>query len=270
MTVATKIGFIGAGNMATALIRGIVAARDGDGSQLAATDVDVAKTQLLRDELNIQVCEDASALCQWADVVILAVKPQVIERVLDSCHDHLGPKHLVISVAGGIRTKAIATALETGVRILRAMPNTPALVGAGATALSAGPLASKEDMATAHGIFASVGRVVTVAESAMDAVTGLSGSGPAYVFMAIEAMADGGVRAGLARDVALELAAQTVFGAAKLVLETGEHPAKLKDMVTSPGGTTIAGVSALEREGLRHALMSAVEAAAARSKELGG
>jgi len=175
----------------------------------------------------------------------------------------------VISVAAGATIARIATPLAAGVRIIRAMPNTPAMVLRGATALAGGPHATEDDMASAEAIFCAVGRCVRVPESAMDAVTGLSGSGPAYVMLFLEALADGGVRAGLPRDVALQLAAQTLLGSAALQLETGLHPGVLKDQVTSPGGTTIAGVAALEAGGLRAAVIDAVHAATARAAALG-
>jgi len=181
----------------------------------------------------------------------------------------LTPDKLVISIVAGVPAARISEGLGGHARVVRAMPNTPAIVGEAATALASGRAATQEDLTVADELFRSVGLVVHVAEGLMDAVTGLSGSGPAFVFIAIEALSDAGVRAGLPRDIATKLATQTIVGAGKLALETGEHPARLKDMVTSPGGTTIAGVAALEREGYRNALMCAVEAATARSRELG-
>ena len=200
---------------------------------------------------------------------MLSVKPQTMEDLLDEIAPAIDHRKLVISIAAGISIHTIARKLGAGVRIVRTMPNTPALVGAGATALARGAHATDADLGEAKRLFEAVGIAHVVDEHLLDAVTGLSGSGPAFVFLAIEALADGGVKVGLARPVAMALAAQTVMGAAKLVLETGEHPGRLKDQVTSPGGTAIAGVHALEDGGLRAALISAVEAATRRSRELG-
>ena len=204
-----------------------------------------------------------------ADIVILSVKPQVIERVLVEITSVVDDRKLVISIAAGIVISRIEKALKDGAHVVRVMPNTPALVLAGAAAIAGGKNATSNDLALAQSIFNSVGRAVIVEEKLMDAVTGLSGSGPAYVFMIIDALSDAGVKAGLPRQLALELAAQTVYGAAKMVLETKEHPGKLRDMVTSPGGTTIEGLHALEKGKLRATLINAVEAATARSRELG-
>lgn len=204
-----------------------------------------------------------------AGIIILSVKPQVIEKVLAEIAPVVDDKKLIISIAAGVSLAKIENALKKGSRVVRVMPNTPALVLAGVAALTRGNSATNEDVSFAKVIFDSVGRSVVVDEKLMDAVTGLSGSGPAYVFMIIDALSDAGVKVGLPRQLALELAAQTVYGSAKMVLETKEHPAKLRDMVTSPGGTTIEGLHALEKGKLRATLMNAVEAATARSKELG-
>jgi len=201
--------------------------------------------------------------------VVLAVKPQVLPAVLAEIAPDIGEDTLVLSIAAGFATARIESALAGHKRIVRAMPNTPALVGAGATAISAAADVSEADIETTLTLLRGTGLVVRVDEKLMDGVTGLSGSGPAYGFVAIEALSDAGVREGLSREVATRLAAQTLLGAAKMVLETGEHPGRLKDMVTSPGGTTIAGVAALEKHGLRAALLAAVEAASRRSRELG-
>ena len=206
---------------------------------------------------------------EQADIVVLSVKPQTMEHLLDEIAPAVDHRKLVISIAAGISIAAIARKLGAGVRIVRTMPNTPALVGAGATALARGAHATDADLEQARALFQAVGTTVVVEEQHLDAVTGLSGSGPAFLFLVIEALADGGVKVGLARPVAMALAAQTVLGSAKLVLETGEHPGRLKDQVTSPGGTAIAGVHALEQGGLRAALIDAVEAATRRSHELG-
>src|SRR5690606_30816201 len=208
-------------------------------------------------------------LVAWADCVVLAVKPQVVNAALSGCAAYFGTTKLLISLCAGTTTAAIEQLLGTTARVVRAMPNTPALVGEGATAVAPGSSATDADMTYAQHLFASAGTCVRVPEAYMDAVTGLSGSGPAFVMLVIEAMADGGVRAGLPRNIALQLATQTVLGAAKLVRETGEHPGVLKDRVTSPAGTTIEGVSVLERGGLRGVVADAVVAAARRATELG-
>jgi pyrroline-5-carboxylate reductase len=201
--------------------------------------------------------------------VVLSVKPQAMNKLLQEIKPALDQSKLVISIAAGVPIAAIERQVGHGVRIIRTMPNTPALVGAGATALSPGEHATEADLAQARALFEAVGMAVVVDEPLLDAVTGLSGSGPAYIFLIIEALSDGGVKAGLARDQAQELAAQTVLGSAKLLIETGEHPGRLKDQVTSPGGTAIAGLHTLEAGGLRTTLMDAVEAATQRSRELG-
>jgi pyrroline-5-carboxylate reductase len=209
------------------------------------------------------------AAVKEAAIIVLSVKPQVMEKVLAEIGPSLDASKLVISIAAGIPIAALERQVGHGVRVIRTMPNTPALVGAGATALSPGEHATEADLAQAKALFDAIGMTVVVDEPLLDAVTGLSGSGPAYIFLIIEALADGGVKAGLARDQAQELAAQTVLGSAKLLIETGEHPGRLKDQVTSPGGTAIAGLHTLEAGGLRTTLMDAVEAATFRSRELG-
>lgn len=263
-----RVGFIGAGNMATALLRGLVRSRKLQPDQIKVTDVDAAKRDRCAKLEQVGVARDNHELARWASVLIVAVKPQSVPAALAECAPAMGEPKLVISVAAGVRALTLAAALPTA-RIVRAMPNTPALVGAGATAISAGPNATPEDMSLARALFDAVGRSVSVDESSMDAVTGLSGSGPAYVMVVIEALADGGVRAGLTRETALLLAAQTVLGAAELLLDSGEHPAQLRERVTSPGGTTSAGLAALERGRLRYTLARAVEQATQRARELG-
>ena len=204
-----------------------------------------------------------------ANVVVLAVKPQVLPEVLAEIAPAASPDRLFISVAAGITCETIESALGGTATVVRAMPNTPALVQAGATVLAPGQHAGQADLDLARCIFEAVGIVEVLTESQMNAVTGLSGSGPAYVFVILESLADAGVKVGLPRPIALKLAAQTVMGAAKLLLDTNGHPGQLKDMVTSPGGTTIAGLHALEQGGLRTTLISAVEAATQRALELG-
>lgn len=270
MAIDKKIAFLGGGNMAEALIKGILAAKTARFDQITVTDVSEARLVHFRNAHGIGFKKSNREAAAAADIIVLSVKPQVIDAVLAEIAAGTGGNKLVISIAAGITIERIEKALAPGTRVVRVMPNTPALVLAGATGLSRGANATDADMAVSRGIFGSVGRTVVVDEKLMDAVTGLSGSGPAYVFTMIEAMADGGVKQGIPRALALELAAQTVFGAAKMVLETKEHPAKLRDMVTSPGGTTIAGLHEIEKGRLRATLISAVEAATRRGKELGG
>src|SRR5512133_23525 len=264
-----KIAILGSGNMGEALVKGLLRAGKTPPESLVCTDPRAERREELQKRYGVQVSADNRAAAAQADLVVLAVKPQVIDALLDEIAPAIDARKLVISIAAGVPIAAIARKLGAGVRIVRAMPNTPALVGAGAAALARGPHATEPDLEQALALFEAVGVAVVVEEHHLDAVTGLSGSGPAFVFIAIEALADGGVKVGLARPIAMALAAQAVMGSAKLVLETGEHPGRLKDQVTSPGGTSIAGVHALEQHGFRAALIAAVEAATRRSKELG-
>jgi pyrroline-5-carboxylate reductase len=263
------IGVIGAGNMAEALIRGLVR-----GGHVAAKNVVASAPRAeRRDELaaayGIRVIADNRAVARESNLCLLATKPQILDKVLREVGDQWRPGTLVISVAAGVDTETIEAAVDPGVRVVRAMPNTPALVGAGATAIAAGKRASEADLATARAIFDAVGITVVLDEHHLDAVTGLSGSGPAYIFLILEALADAGVKVGLSRRNAQRLAAQTVMGSAKMLLETDEHVGHLKDMVTSPGGTAIAGLHTLEEGGLRTTLINAVETATKRARELG-
>lgn len=264
-----KIGFVGGGAMATALINGLLHGKSVQADQIRASDVKATRLEELADKYGIETTSDNAALVAWSDVVVIAVKPQIVDRVLPIVRSHLKPEAVVVSVAAGVPIAVFEDALPSGARVIRTMPNTAAIALAGATALAAGSAATEADMSIALALFEAVGRCAVLDENLLDAVTGLSGSGPAYVMVIIEALADGGVKVGLGRDTALMLAAQTVYGAAKLQLETGEHPGRLKDMVTSPGGTAIAGLHTLESGGLRRTLIDAVEAAAKRSAELG-
>ena len=263
-----KIGFVGAGVMAEAIARGLLKAGVSP-EQINASDPDDRRRDLFGGQLGVKTTTDNAALVGFADIVILAVKPYVVARAVEEAHAALKPKQLFISIAAGVRTGSIESKLGDGTPVVRVMPNTPCLIGEGVSAIAPGRHAGAADLDVARSIFEAVGVVVEVTEDKMDAVTGLSGSGPAYVYMFIEALADGGLRAGLPKGTALLLAAQTVAGAARMVLETGEHPAVLRDRVMTPGGTTIAGVAMLEREGLRSAAMEAVKAATDRSAELG-
>jgi pyrroline-5-carboxylate reductase len=265
----TTLGFIGGGNMAAALIKGLLFSHVAEPRDIVVSDVKDERLRVLSEQHGVRTTKDNHELVRAADVVVLAVKPQVIDKVLDAIRPDLRPEQLVVSVAAGVSIAVMEVRLPEGTRVVRTMPNTPATALAGATAIARGTHATEEDLATVEKLFAAVGRVVTLDESLLDAVTGLSGSGPAYVMLMIEALADGGVKVGLHRDTALLLAAQTVYGSAKLLLETGEHPGRLKDMVTSPGGTAIAGLHTLESGGLRRTLIDAVEAATSRAAVLG-
>lgn len=269
MPMRKTLGFVGGGNMAAALVKGLLHAKVVPPDDIIVSDVKLERLEMLRDKHRVRTTTDNHELVRGADVVVLSVKPQVIDKVLGAIGKDIKPSQLVVSVAAGVPVSAMEARLPEGTRVVRAMPNTPATVDAGATAIAPGTFATEDDLEVARALFAAVGRVVTLDESLLDAVTGLSGSGPAYVMLMIEALADGGVKVGLHRDTALLLAAQTVYGSAKLLLETGEHPGRLKDMVTSPGGTAIAGLHTLESGGLRRTLIDAVEAATTRAATLG-
>jgi pyrroline-5-carboxylate reductase len=267
--VTIAVGFLGAGQMATALARGWQAQGLLDPARSLATDRLAAARTQFQNSTKLRCVETLPELLPSVDVVLLAVKPQSLPELYAELRSHLEDRHLVVSIAAGVTLAQLAAGLGDEVRLVRVMPNTPALVGAGAAGLTAGPAATSADADLVERMFAAVGVARRVSEPLLDAVTGLSGSGPAYAFVLIEALADGGVRAGLPRDTALALAAQTLLGSARMVLETGQHPAALKDAVASPGGTTIAGLHALEQAGFRAAAMDAVLAAARRAQELG-
>jgi pyrroline-5-carboxylate reductase len=269
MSVEHTIAFVGAGNMAGALIRGLVGTGTVPADRIIASDPDQGRLGSLEEELEIRVTNDNVEAVQEATVVVLATKPQVFEQVLPGLAAAVNADTLLISIAAGISTRIIERAFSSGSRVVRTMPNTPALVGAGATAIAAGAHATNEDLELAETLFRSVGIAVRVPEEQIDAVTGLSGSGPAYVFAMIEALRDAGVREGLPEQTALQLASQTVFGAARLLLDGNEAPEVLRDRVTSPGGTTRAGLDALADAGFADAIIGAVRAATRRSVELG-
>jgi len=265
---APKLCFIGAGNMGGALMSGLVRSKAARPSQITAVDVDRRLLKSLKSSLGIKTSTDIQKPVLQADLVVLAVKPQVMDEVLESIGD-IGNK-AVLSIAAGVTIDRIREGLGGKAKVIRSMPNTPALVGAGIAALCAGPKVTVAELKLARNVLDAVGRTVIVKnESLLDAVTGLSGSGPADIFMVIEALADGGALMGLDRATALELAAQTVLGAAKMVIETGSHPGILKDMVTSPGGATAHAIEILEAVGVRGAFIAAVRAATERSEELG-
>ncbi|MCA9623267.1 MAG: pyrroline-5-carboxylate reductase [Myxococcales bacterium] len=263
-----RIAFVGGGNMAEALLAGLLEAGVAP-ERICASDPSASRRDHLAARHGVAVSASNAAAVAGATLVVLAVKPSVVVPACREIAAAVASEALVLSIAAGVPTATIEAELPEGARVVRAMPNTPALVQAGATAVAPGHAAGDADLALAEAVFGAVGLTVRVPESGLDAVTGLSGSGPAYVMLMIEALADGGVKAGLPRDVAQALATQTVLGSAELQRQTGEHPAVLKDRVTSPGGTTIAGLAVLEAAGLRGALLEAVVAAAERSRELG-
>lgn len=269
MTLSTTIAFLGAGNMAGALIRGLLRAGTCAPERVIATDVRSDRLEELARQYGIKTTEDNAAAAREAEVIVLATKPQVLAKLVDEIAPSVDATKLVVSIAAGVTAKSIEKRLCDKARVVRVMPNTPALVDAGATGIARGTHASAGDVALVQRLFDSVGITAVLDESLLDAVTGLSGSGPAYIFLIIEALSDAGVKVGLSRDTAQKLAAQTVLGSAKLLLETGEHPGRLKDMVTSPGGTAIAGLHTLEEGGLRTTLINAVETATKRARELG-
>ena len=266
---AIQLGFIGAGQMATALALGFVKAELLGGNQIHAFDPHATALQAFAEKITgANVCESAQEVVEQANVVILAVKPQMMAQAIEPFKKAIG-NQLFVSIAAGIPLSSLCKALGTN-RVIRVMPNTPALVREGAAGFSPAEGATSADCLLVGTLLSAVGIACRVEEKLLDAVTGLSGSGPAFVYMMIEALADGGVKAGLPRDIALRLAAQTVRGAATMVSETGEHPAVLKDRVASPAGTTIAGIAELEEHGMRGAVIAAVTTAADRARQLGG
>jgi len=263
------IGFLGAGKMANALAKEFLRAELVSAKRLVASDpIPAARTAFGR-ETGAATTASNLEVVQAAKVLVLAVKPDQFSAVLGEIRPAFNRDHLLMSIAAGVTLAKLEAGLGSGARAVRVMPNMPALVGASASAFALGTNASAADGVLAQKLLSAVGIAFQVKESLLDAVTGLSGSGPAYVYVAIEALSDGGVAAGLPRDVAIKLAAQTVFGSAKMVLETGLHPGALKDMVASPGGTTIEGLHELERGHLRATLISAVRAAADRARRIG-
>jgi pyrroline-5-carboxylate reductase len=264
-----KIGFLGAGKMATALARGFIRAELAGPKDLMASDPLEAARNHFAEIIGAKTTVSNADVARFASVLILAVKPDQAAGVLAGLRGQFTLEHLLLSIAAGATLAKLEGALPAGSRVIRAMPNTPALVGESASAFAPGKSATAADGELARTLLSAVGIAFQVKEPLLDAVTGLSGSGPAYVYQFIEALSDGGVAAGLPRDMATQLAAQTVLGAAKMVLETGQHPGALKDQVTSPGGTTIEGLHELEKGKLRGAVMSAVRAATEKSKKLG-
>lgn len=269
MPIEKRIAFIGAGSMTEALVAGLLKAKIAQPQHMFATDIVPGRRDHMHARYGIHVTGHNQQAAAWAEILILSVEPQDLDELLGTLTSSLTNDCLIISVAAGYPIARIAGHLNTGRAIVRAMPNTPSSILAGVTALAVGHGVSDFYRAIARTIFEAVGVVVEVNEAWMDAVTGLSGSGPAYIYIMIEALADGAVSMGLPRQIAELLAAQTVFGSARMLLETGEHPGRLKDRVASPGGTTMAGLEQLEERRFRAALIAAVEAATVRSQELG-
>ncbi|MBC1424189.1 pyrroline-5-carboxylate reductase [Listeria seeligeri] len=264
-----KIGFIGAGNMGTAMIRGLAKTDYINRKDLFVCGRKIEKLQPLETEFQgIQLTTSIEELAEQADIIILSVKPYTIPEVLTSIKNKLSKDKIIISVAAGVTIQDLENLTTKETKIVRVMPNTPALVGEAMSSITPNGSVTAEETEIITTIFASFGKAEVVPENLMDAVVGVSGSSPAYVYMFIEALADGAVLNGLPRDKAYKFAAQAVLGAAKMVLETGEHPGKLKDMVTSPGGTTIEAVKSLEDSGFRSAVINAVQAAAVKNSNM--
>jgi pyrroline-5-carboxylate reductase len=265
-----KIGFIGSGNMGEALISGLVLSKATDPANIICSDIAEDLLNDIQTKYKVSTTTDNIEVATKSDIVIFATKPQILGAVLKETATALDQSKLIISIAAGVPLAAIAAGLQKELRLIRVMPNICAFVKESATAIAAGEFVQKDDVELARAIFDSVGETVFIQENVlMDAFTGLSGSGPAYIFTIIDAMADGGVKMGLSRKDSLFLSTQTVLGAAKLLLESQEHPGQLKDRVASPGGTAIAGIHTLEQGGLRTTMINAVESATKRSKELG-
>jgi pyrroline-5-carboxylate reductase len=270
MLTHKKIGMIGSGNMGTALIDGLIRSGAAQAENIICSDASERQLAGMGEKYKVTTTTDNIAVVKAADIIIYAIKPQIMAGVLKETADYLDMNKLVISIAAGVPLEAIESLLKKDLRLIRVMPNVAVAVREGATAIAAGAHASGDDVKLAQAIFDSVGKSIFLKENyLMDAITGLSGSGPAYIFMIVDALADAGVKVGLSRKDALFLASQTILGSAKLLLETNAHPGQLKDSVTSPGGTAIAGLHTLEKGGLRTTLINAVEAATQRSKELG-
>ena len=264
-----KIGVIGTGNMGEALISGLLHSRSSTPENIICSDIRKDKLKIVKESYGVLTSGNNLNVVSASEIVVYAVKPQIMASVLRETAASLDMSKLIISIAAGVPLAAIESCLNKDLRLVRVMPNIAASVKEGAAAIAPGKHALKDDLKVAKAIFDSVGKSVIIEEELMDAITGLSGSGPAYLFLIVDALADAGVKMGLSREDALLLSTQTVLGAAKLLMETNEHPGKLKDRVTSPGGTAIAGLHTLEQGGLRTTLINAVEAATKRSKELG-
>ena len=264
-----QVGFVGAGNMGEALIKGLLHSHLCRPEQITCSDVRPERLKTMKEVYGVKTTSSNSEVVKHSDIVILAVKPQILKQVVMDIARYLEPSKLIISIAAGVAMESIEMCAKKELKLIRVMPNICVSVGEGISAIAAGKHATKEDRLVAKAIFDSAGKSLFIEEYLLDAVTGLSGSGPAYIFLIVDALADAGVKVGLARSDALLLASQTVLGSAKMLIETGEHPGRLKDSVTSPGGTAIAGLHTLEEGGLRTTLINAVEVATQRSRVLG-
>ncbi len=263
-----ELGIIGTGKIGSALLRRLISTNTIDKNSIIAFDIDENKRKKLSEECKIEYAENNKELVKASKYIIIAVIPQVIDTVLKEIEPIITNDQIIISIAAGVSFKHINKVISPAIGLIRIMTNTPALVGAAATAIAHNENVKENQLDFVKGIFSAVGMVVELEERHLDAVTGLSGSGPAYIFIIIEALADGGVKMGLPRAIALKLAAQTLLGSAKLLLETNIHPAALKDMVATPGGTTITAIHELESAKIRATLIGAVEAATLKSKSL--
>ena len=268
MLKGKKVAIIGGGKMGSIIARGLIAQKIIPAKDIIVTDIDKARLKFLRSSLKLRVSHDNKSAVKGADIIILAVKPQNMAETLKEISSTVNTSNVVISIAAGITTKFIEKSLIKGVRVVRVMPNTPALVGEGAAAVAAGRYAKTNDVKLTRAIFNAVGISVEVKEKLIDAVTGLSGSGPAYFFLIIEALIEAGFKNGLSRDLSKKLAAQTMLGAARLCLESDKEPSQLREMVTSPNGTTFAGLKVMEEKNIRKIMVATVDAATRRSKEL--
>ena len=264
-----QIGFVGVGNMGEALIHGLLHGHLCRPDQILCSDTRPERLKAIREKYEVKGTSHNTEVVKQSDLIILAVKPQIMKNVVEEIAKYLNLSKLIISIAAGVPLEAIESCAKKELKLIRVMPNICVSVREGVSAIAGGRHALKEDLMMAKTIFDSVGKSLFIEEYLLDAVTGLSGSGPAYIFLIIDALADAGVKVGLSRDDALIMASQTVLGAARMLIETGEHPGKLKDLVTSPGGTAIAGLHTLEAGGLRTTLINAVEVATERSKALG-
>lgn len=264
-----QIGFLGAGNMGEALIHGLLHGHLCRPEQILCSDAKPERLKVIRDQYGVKGTSHNPEVVKQSDIIVLAVKPQIMKPVIEEVTKYLDLSKLIVSIAAGVPLDAIESCAKKELKLIRVMPNICVSVREGVSAIAGGRHATKEDLSMAKTIFDSVGKSIIIEEYLLDAVTGLSGSGPAYIFLIIDALADAGVKVGLSRDDSLILASQTVLGAAKMLIETGEHPGKLKDMVTSPGGTAIAGLHTLEQGGVRTTLINAVEVATGRAKVLG-
>jgi len=269
MLRSKTVGFVGAGNMGEALIHGLLYGHLCRPEQIICSDVRPERLKFIRDTHGVKGTSHNTEVVKQSEIIVLSVKPQTMKHIIEEVSKYLDFSKLIISIAAGVSLAAIESHAGKELKLVRVMPNICVSVREGASAIAGGRHATKEDLAVAKTIFDSVGKSVLIEEDLLDAVTGLSGSGPAYIFLIIDALADAGVKMGLSRHDSIILASQTVLGAAKMLIETREHPGRLKDMVTSPGGTAIAGLHTLEQGGVRTTLINAVEVATQRSRDLG-